>query len=482
MPKNILFLMTDQHRLDCTGFDGPGKVATPNIDRIADSVAFTNCTTVNPICTPARTALLTGRYTHQIGTLAMSGDLSPQIPTYAHALREAGYWTAGVGKFHFMQGWPWSAEQGTGHDLVALKEEIGAAYGFDHVWETAGKQLALKNYCEHMAHLDRKGLLQAYRDFVESSRNKGRHEEPIDDDRIAPWPFDEADYVDVLTGDEIVRAIRERPTDKPFLVFGSFCGPHPPFDPPQRYLDMIEYEEADDFILGDRTLSAETKNHLWRKRRAYKAMIRLIDDQVGRLFDTLEAEGVLDDTVILFTTDHGEMMGDHFRLHKSIYYRQASTVPTAIRHPDHLDGRTCASPVEITDLTATMLDIAGLDPAEALGRAFPQFTSIVPCRSLMPIVRGEAEAVRDYAFSECSNNWQMIKTERWKYVRVLDADNPDAPHELFFDLESDPDELDNRIDDPALQASIAWCRHRRDFVLDTTPPCQTRWAPRMGGQ
>lgn len=97
---NIILLMTDQHRADHAGFLPGSRMATPHLDRLAGSVGFSNCVTVNPICTPARTALLTGKYTHQIGTLDMSGDLSREHPTYPRALQQAGYWTAGVGKFH----------------------------------------------------------------------------------------------------------------------------------------------------------------------------------------------------------------------------------------------------------------------------------------------------------------------------------------------------------------------------------------------
>lgn len=155
-PYNIVLLMTDQHRADRVGFLPDSRMATSNIDRLAGSVGFSNCVTVNPICTPARTALLTGKYTHQIGTLSMSGDLSREHPTYLHALQNGGYWTAGVGKFHWMQGWPWHTERGKGHDLVALKDEV-KKYGLDYVWEMSGKQLAVKNYCDYCEYLQSKG-------------------------------------------------------------------------------------------------------------------------------------------------------------------------------------------------------------------------------------------------------------------------------------------------------------------------------------
>jgi arylsulfatase A-like enzyme len=478
--KNIIFLMTDQHRLDYTSFSGSNIIQTPNIDRIAQSVAFTCCQTVNPVCTPARTALLTGKYTHQIGTLAMSGDLSLQHPTFMQALQSAGYHTSGIGKFHFLQTWPWSQERGKGIDLVSLKDKI-KEYGYDYIWEASGKQLAVKNYCDYCKYLDKKGLLEKYRDFVESCGENYSTPDgyPMEKDGNS-WPFDEKDYVDVLTADKIIERIDKRPKDKPFYIFGSFCGPHKPFDPPQRYLDMFDYEENDNFIPGEKQISEENKKLLYKKRRAYKAMIKLIDDQVGRIFESLEAAGLLDETVIIFSSDHGEMLGDHFRVQKSVPWKHALTVPTAIRHPEYLSGQKKSFPIEITDITATILDIAGLSAQKALSKSFPAFHDSVPCRSLMPIIRKEEESIRDYSFSECDNAWQVIQTKDWKYIRYFDYKNPDEPNEAFYCLADDSHEIDNQINKPELQDTINWYRRRREFILDMTPAAQTTWAPLLG--
>ncbi|TVY11315.1 sulfatase family protein [Paenibacillus cremeus] len=482
--KNIILLMTDQLRLDYVSFHGKGKLHTPNIDRIAEGVGFTRCVSVNPICTPARCALLTGKYTHQIGMLSMSGDLSLQHPTYAQALQKAGYYTAGIGKFHWLQGWPFSTKRGQGHDLVGLKEEI-RRYGFDTVWEVAGKQLAQKNYCDYCHYLADKGLLEHYRDFVQAY---GKNEKMAEKQQFIgkPSPLPEEDYVDIVIGDHIVKQIESRPADRPFFIFGSFVSPHPPYDPPQSYLDRVAYEETDDFIPdGPQMLSHEAKQRLYSLRQAYKAMILLIDDQIGRILAKLEEEQLLDDTVILFTSDHGEMMGDHMRVAKQLPYWQSATVPTAIRHPDYLQGQVTDTPVELIDLTATILDIAGLDPKQALSKAWPAYHSVVPARSLLPIMTGEQERIRPYAFSESDGpggRWQMVQNEACKYVRYLNYEwseggEGSGPVELFFDLVTDPQEETNRIGDPDYAAEIARCRSYREYILDTTPPAQQRWAP-----
>ncbi|MDF2653100.1 MAG: hypothetical protein K0Q73_8905 [Paenibacillus sp.] len=478
--KNIILLMTDQHRIDYVGYAGSKKVDTPNMDRIAESVGFTNCQTVNPVCTPARTALITGKYTHQIGTLAMSGDLSLQHPTFMRALQKAGYHTSGIGKFHFLQTWEWGIPRGKGVNLVSLKEKI-KEYGYDYVWETSGKQLAVKNYCDYCEYLEQKGLLETYRDFVQTTGPNTPFPDVWPEDEANPWPLSEEDYIDVVTADKIIDRIEARQEDKPFFIFGSFCSPHKPFDPPERYLNMVPYQEMDDFIPGEKALSDIDKQRLYKKRRAYIAMIKLIDDQIGRIFDVLEKEGILDDTVILFTADHGEMLGDHFRIQKSVHFRASATVPAAIRHPEYLHRKVSDAPIELTDLTATILDIAGLNPQEALSKRWPAFHNIVPSRSLMPIVTGEKDRIRDFTFTECSGKWEMIQTECWKYVRFLDYSDPDQVVEVFYDLSNDSDETINSIDDPSFKQAIEWCRKRRDYVKDRTPPAQTVWAPLIEG-
>ncbi len=476
-PRNIIFLMTDQHRLDHVSYHGQGKMETPAIDRIAESVGFTACQSVNPVCTPARTALLTGKYSHQIGTLRMSGDLSQQHPTYVQALRKAGYHTSGIGKFHFLQTWRWGVERGNHLNLVELKDRM-KIYGFDYIWETSGKQLSRQNYCDYMQHLDRKGLMESYRDFVETAgSNEVFAREAHDDARDGdPSPLADEDYVDILTGDRIVQQIRNRPDGRPFFIFGSFCSPHKPMDPPSSYLEQVPYEEVDDFV-DAAGLPPEQKQKLYRRRRAYKAMIRLIDDQVSRVFDTLESEGLLDDTVILFASDHGEMMGDHLRLQKASWYRESVTVPAAIRHPDYLARTVHSAPVELTDITATILDVAGLDPQESLARNWPAFHDRIPCRSLMPLVRGDGERIRDFSFSECSGQWQMIQDNRHKYVIELDYDGPGQATEHLFDRVSDPAEVHDMVGSARHADVLEGMRQRRAWVNDSTPPAQLRWAP-----
>lgn len=477
-PLNILFLMTDQHRADHVGWAPDSRLDTPNLNRLAEGTAFTNCLSVNPICTPARTALITGRYTHQIGTLSMSGDLSREHPTFFRALQNSGYWTSGIGKFHWMQNWPWGVPHGQGHDLIALEDEV-KKYGLDDAWEVSGKQLAQRNHCRFTERLAKKGLLEAYRQHTES---RGGNTKVAEETQFTgePWPFEECDYVDIVTADAALEHLEARPKDQPFCSFVSFCSPHPPFDPPSRWLESVDPNDTHDILVGDATLSTQATERMRRLQRAYKAMIKLVDDQVGRLMDYLEREDLLKNTLVVFTSDHGEMLGDLGCMQKQHPWAGSVGVPAVVRHPDHLDGRRFAGPIECIDLTATMLDAAGLDPTEALSRSWPAFGDRIPARSLMPVVRGEADSVREFAFSECRGAWQLIQSERWKYVRWLGQGEIDAPREELFDLKKDPNEQVDVAGRPEHAEALEWCRRRREHVMDTTPPAQTGWAPYGG--
>ncbi|NMB12804.1 MAG: sulfatase-like hydrolase/transferase [Firmicutes bacterium] len=475
--KNIIFLMTDQQNPDYVGFSPNSKVATPNIDQIAASVSFANAVSPNPVCTPARCGILTGRHPHQVGMLTTSGDLSPQYRTYMQALQEAGYFTAGIGKFHLLQGWHWDIERGQGHNLYGLNEEM-KKFGFDYVWEAAGKGLSLKNYCNYAHYLDEKGLLAKYRDEI-VRRGEIGHPEPPDVSIVS-----EDDYVDVIIADRIIETIYRRPKGRPFCIFGSFLSPHPMIDPPKRYYELIEPDETDDFIVapGQKPLSPELKQRWYDSRRGYKALIRLIDDQIGRIFAVLEKEDLLEDTVIIFTSDHGDMLGSKGVDGKDLPWRESVTVPTAIRHPDYLYGRVIDHPIQLIDLTATILDVAGLDPQEALSQDWPAFHDIIPCRSLMPIIRGEKDRIRDFAFSE-NTMWEMIQTREWKYIRYRPFGPQYCPsrEELYY-LPDDQDEVVNVIARKENKPILDWCRTRREWVVSSTPTAQIRWAPVIADQ
>ena len=470
--------MVDQLRPDHAGFMPESVYATPRLRELGRAATtFSNCQSVNPVCMPARSALLTGRYTHQIGALAMAGDLSFTLPTYPQALQRSGYWTALCGKLHVLQPWPWGTPRGEGTPLARMHDEV-KKLGFDWVWESAGKQLAVKNHCDWCEHLQQKGILEAARDYLANcGANRDVADAELEHDGY-PWPFDEEDHVDVVTATKAIDALNERPADRPFFLKLSFCSPHKPFDPPQRLLDAEPEDETDDFTLppDGKALSPELKRTLCRLRRAYRATIRLVDEQIGRVLETLDAQGALDNTLILFTSDHGEMMGDHGRVQKQSFYRESLTVPTFIRPPGGSAPRLHTHPVEFTDLCASMLDAAGLDPHAALAEPWPGYRDILPGKSLLPALTSNAP-LRKYSFSESGYHWQCVQSDTRKYVRQPDFDHPGIFREWFFDIQQDPHETRNLADEPGEAAAKQEHRNHLDWVLATTPAAQERWAP-----
>jgi len=495
---NILFLMTDEHRFDHVGWGSPARVATPNLDRLTEGTVFTNAITPCPLCQPARTALLTGKYPHQIGTLSMSGDLSPQHPTYPKALQDAGYRTMAAGKMHWFQGWHWNVPRFHGHDLVALNETIRQAFGWDELWEACGKSLLNYNHCHYAKHLKDHGLFER---LVNVKPTPTEQEETAGLGwPVYPSPLPEEHYVDRVIADQALDQLeRAAQNEEPFFLFCSFCGPHFPFDPPARYLESEPYFEADDWPVGPRAVTPEQKRHVWRLRQSYRAMVRLVDDQVGRILCRLEELKLMEDTVIVFSADHGDLLYERGPVGKCYPYRPSAEIPLAIRDPRHLDSRRNATPVNLLDVTATILDLAGLDPQKALSKPWPQHNDRVPARSLLPIVRDEAARVREFTYGEHHEwelGWRMLRSDRYTYARYIPTLRPHDPPlfvevvlgdrlartdyepiEELFDLEADPGEMTNLAGRPEAAEILQWHRNRLQVELDTTPAAQTGWLP-----
>lgn len=430
----------------------------------------------------------------------MSGDLFPQIPTFMQALQKAGYVTYGIGKFHYNQTYPWSTPRGCGMDLV-VGEQGEQSFGYDFVWETAGKQQTVSNYCFYCDYLQKKGMLDQVRDFFEQCGGPNGDVPHHNFDKAMPWPFAEEDYIDVVTGRVAREQLSRHPAEKPFYMKVSFCGPHKPYDAPQRYLDMFPLEQEDDFLLPEgQVIAQKDKEALWRQRRSSKAMIKLIDDQIGEILRLLEKRGMMEDTLVLFTSDHGDMLGDHYLLQKGVPWRQAANVPLAIRLPGAEPTGENPYSVELSDLAATILDYAGLDARQALSRSWPAYNDIIPSRSLLPVLRGEADRCRDFCFAESdfteervqgipvtdtpywrgaggrrSNAWQAIITEKSKYIKYLGYALGEKPYEEFYDLRNDPMETANLIGDPAYSDQIELARNRLSYMVDHHPAAQKTW-------
>ncbi|HCS74985.1 MAG TPA: hypothetical protein DIW17_14055, partial [Clostridiales bacterium] len=474
--KNFVFIMTDQHNPDYVSYSKAAKVDTPNIDFIAQGTVFENAVTPNPVCTPARCALLTGKYPHQVGMMTTSGCLNTNYPTYARALKKSGYNTAAVGKLHLMQGWHWNVPVGQGHDLVELKEET-KKYGFDYVWETAGKGLMLKNYCDYAKYLDKQGLLAVYRNEVIRRDKAGGH--PEYPDTAESFGISEENHVEQMIANKAISFIKEQDKEKPFSLLCSFLSPHPIIDPPSRFLEMEGLNMDEEFLLreGQKELSDDMKKRWCENRRGYRALIRFIDYQIGRIIDVLKAENILSETILVFTSDHGDVLGNYRIDGKNLPWRESSTVPLAIRHPDFVNGIRVEDPVSLIDIPATILDIAEIDYEKALSLFWPVWNHVVPCKSLLPIIKGDTKKVRDFTFTE-NDGFEMIQTKNYKYIRYRTMTKEySTPKEKLFDLQKDKSELTDVSKLEGYSDVLKWCREMRDYTLNSTPAGQMGWAP-----
>jgi choline-sulfatase len=451
MPQpNILFIMTDQHRSDALGCSG-GWVKTPSLDRIAaEGVRFANAVTNCPVCIPARVSLATGRYPHNTAVWDnFDYDLPPETPTWMQAVREAGYRTSLFGKTHLHH------HSGDLRD----REHLIHAYGLDDVDEITGPRASAECACAMTARWEARGLWEPYkRDYAERFANK-------------PWvvrpsvlPLE--DYADVYVGQQAKRHLASYDRDQPWFCWVSFGGPHEPWDAPEPYASMYAPEDmpppvgSRDTLINDaaqgrlgrvmefcapETLSPED---IAAMRTNYAANVTLIDDQIGEILGAIEARGELDNTVIVFSSDHGEMNGDHGLIYKMQFLNGAVRVPLLVRTPATVAGAGCGtvsqSPAEWFDIGPTLVELAG---GQLQHQQF--------ARSLLPVLGEPGKEHRPFAVSEIAGE-VMIMDRQWKLV----FNRRGEPY-LMFDQVTDPAETVNRAGDPAVAEVIE--RMREDL-------------------
>ena len=445
LPPNLLFLYADQHRADVLGCAGNDIVVTPNLDRLAnEGVRFEQAWTESPICQPARASLLTGRYPSDHGVLGnFAGNCKPEWDTFPRRLQQAGYTTASIGKTHF-DSWPMKAEPGS---PPPTDEWIGS-FGFDHVVEEFDKYVHLGGWdTPYMAFLREHDAIEPYQQVItDNFRGGEKHWNPV----TSPLP-QELDLTSFLA-DEAERWIGRQTPEQPWFLQLSFVQPHVPLigDPiwAEHYADAliertapaVPTETTEDwathlgFLRKHSQSQVMTDEFVLAGARQYYAMVSLIDQRIGRLLHQLESLGQLDNTWIVYSADHGEMLGDHGLMAKMNFYRSSVRVPLIVRPPGGTEGRVEPSPVQAFDVAATLLDAGGATPLDEAS-----------ARSLVPLVDApDAAAPRDHAISMIRMRpgrptWQAITDGRWR--ATFDAETGEATE--LFDLATDPDEASN---------------------------------------
>ncbi len=448
---NILFIISDQMVAALTGAYGHPVVQTPHLSRLAaEGVRFDSAYTPFPLCSPGRACLMTGRHASAIGAYDNATLLPADQPTFAHYLSNAGYDTVLSGKMHFV-----GPDQLHGFQRRLTTDIYPAS--FDWVKD----------------------------EWIRIKETRGEDYEAIMRDRQgyhAPGYTGQAVKVDhwhnALSYDEEThfRAVEylraQKGSDAPFFLCASYHHPHEPFHPPQKYWDL--YADADiaipdfpgdlddSYSAMDRWLNAyhgtrktELRNpdSLRRLRRAYYGLVTYMDDKVGGLLAALEETGQLDNTVVVFTSDHGDMLCEKEMVQKRCFYEWSCRVPLIIRFPDQWQaGTACKHPVSLLDLLPTFCQLAGTEAALPHDGA-----SLLPLLDDHPRDRYIFAHAHEAVGAPCI----MVRQGRYKYNYIHGYDPQ------LFDLEADPGEWNNLAGCTDHAATAA---QMRGLVLDHFAP------------
>lgn len=417
---NILFFFSDQHRGDWMPYDEEIKrlqgvadleLHVPNIRAMMDrGTAFCNAYSPSPVCAPARACLASGQRYRKCRVYQNNVNYDPALPNFYGILRENGYYVTGTGKFDLNKA---DLEWGDGFHELLQKMGFSSAYDsegkMDTIW--AAMQGKPGPYGRMLAEA---GWLEAHK---EDMMTRGG--------RDVPSPLPPKYYADNWIGEKSKALIAEMPQAQPWFMQINFSGPHDPWDITKQMKEAMKDRRFPD--AADCTVTEKNQG----VRQNYAAMIENIDRIIGACIDELKARGMMENTLIVYGADHGEMMGDHDMYGKSKPQQGSIHIPLVIdaSHLGGKPGRCYTTPVELQDLAATFLDYAGITP---------------PCKmdskSLRPAVEGSDEKVREFAISELIQNdrngpitsFGAVTDGKWKLIL-----RPGQPDRLY-NLENDP--------------------------------------------
>jgi arylsulfatase len=440
---NIILIITDQQRFDTIQALGFPCMDTPNLDRLVnEGVTFTNCHITAPSCAPSRASLFTGYYPHTTGILK---NADRWRHSWVELLATAGYYCVNIGKMHTF---PYDTPLGFHERYVVENKDryLENRYYFDE-WD--------------------KGLRA--RDLVKQQRELYR-QRPDYRERLGAfeWELPEETHSDMFVGDMATWWLETKPKpDQPLFLQIGFPGPHPPYDSVFRYakpylerdLPLLEVTEAElasqpPPFQAMRRHNAEvdhdsvvhllnpTREQRLRQRAYYLANVTMIDEKIGQILKALEAKGYLDDAAVIFTSDHGDALGDHGHSQKWTMYDIVNRMPLIVWTPGRFPGgRKLDGLCQLMDIGPAILELAGVSVPASM-----------EAESLLPALVGEPWTGRSYVFAEHSRDgilqetdyMTMVRSRAWKLVHFLDE-----PFGQLFDLVNDPDELHNLWDDPA---------------------------------
>lgn len=417
---NILIITTDSQRFDTVGSHAPDFVRTPHYDFLRrEGIEFTSCYSDCPLCVPARTSIMTGKYasSHTMTNNGLTSDVMGMTNTLPSYLYNLGYQTAAIGKMHFG---PMRSRHGF-NEMIMLED-------YYEEMKSNGNPL---NPMRHGL-----GQCEVYPGMATVPESM----------TLTSWTAEKCvDYIN-----------RRRDPQVPFLLWCSFSKPHEPLDPPEPYYSMYRNSDIPDPVYGDwckgdkfpeamkrysQMISIDlVPNDIIREARAaYYGLVTQIDYNMGRIISALQDIEILDNTLIIFASDHGNYLGDHGALHCFFFHEPAAHVPFLMRLPktwsNRCNGDTVTSVITHADILPTLISAAG-------GK-IPDDTD---GQDLISLARGELSEPRKYLESICESDLQEaesiesygITDGKWKYIWF-----PEGGIEHFFNLADDPNELVN---------------------------------------
>jgi len=474
-PKSVLLITSDQQHWTTLGSINP-KIETPALDRLArEGTRYDRAYVPSPVCTPTRASILTGQYPSWHGAWTIGVKLGEDVPTVGEVFSRAGYSTSLVGKAHFqpLASLPEQASleaQPTLKDLDFWENFTGPWYGFDHI-EIARNHADESHVGQHYAIWMRDKGLPDYEKYFVSLENQYAPDHTYKPHQHR-WDLPEEFHYTTWTGERAIAAIeRDVADDTPFFIWSSFHDPHPPYLVPEPWASMYDPDdmepgaldpgELEHMVTWTRMTQEESPdyshltesgfgNHgfhshlhdtgqLKKDMAIYYGMISFMDHQIGLILEALDRLGIADDTVVVFTSDHGHYLGQHGLTAKGpFHYEDAIRVPFLVRYPGQANPGGASNAIQsIVDLPQTFLDIAGIPiPGQMQGI------------SQKDVWLGKQESARSWAI--CENRHQpsavhlrTFVNQRYKMTVYRGLDEGE-----LYDLQDDPGERRNRWADP----------------------------------
>ena len=437
-PANLLFFLSDNHARGALGCYGNPVVQTPALDGLAArGTRFANAYTASPLCCPARASIATGRFPFQTGYWDNAIVYDGRVPSWMHRLRDAGADVVSVGKLHFRSS---DDDNGFSRELAPM-----------HILNAKG------------------GVSMLLRWSDEEPVNRGQWELYLEQSGVGSTHYQEYDFeISRLAIDWLQQqAVKKR--DRPWALFVSYVSPHPPFTVPQDLLDLYPFDRMPlpplfrpgerpqhpslahlRRIMGFQAMDDEAA--LRRIAACYYAVVTHLDRQIGSVLRAAEDLGLLDNTHVVYTSDHGEALGAHGLFGKANLLEPGAGVPLLLSGPGVRAGHVETVPVSHVDLYPTIVEGAGLAPSAA--------ESDLPGHSLFHAASRTAPVFAEYHAAGSRRGVSMLRAGPWKLIHHLDG-----PPQLF-NLDSDPEERHDRGADPAAAEQVAELERRLHAICD----------------